>query len=88
MREYRVIDAWRPRGKNAANGSILSGGTVLLISCSMYCCKAVNEQTHVAPMFAYTTLVLQRLTVATCIKVIDVSRFEINYHSLPNPDIL
>ena len=28
MREYRVIDAWRPRGKNAANGSILSGGTV------------------------------------------------------------
>ena len=28
MREYRVNDAWRPRGKNAANGSILSGGTV------------------------------------------------------------
>ena len=23
-----VIDAWRPRGKNAANGSILSGSTV------------------------------------------------------------
>ena len=30
MREYRVIDAWRPRSKNAANGSILSGGTVLI----------------------------------------------------------
>ena len=29
MREYRVNDAWRPRGKNAANGSILSGGTVV-----------------------------------------------------------
>ena len=28
MREYRVIDAWRPRGKDAANGSILSGSTV------------------------------------------------------------
>ena len=28
MREYRVIDAWKPRGKNAGNGSISSGGTV------------------------------------------------------------
>ena len=36
MRENRVIDAWRPRSKNAANGSILSGGTVVVgasISC-------------------------------------------------------
>ena len=32
MWEYRVIDAWRPRGKNAANGSILSGGTVPVFS--------------------------------------------------------
>ena len=32
MREYRVIDAWRPRGKNAGNGSILSGGTVCFVS--------------------------------------------------------
>ena len=29
MREHRVIDAWRPGGKNATNGSILSGGTVV-----------------------------------------------------------
>ena len=28
MREYRVIDAWKHRGKNAGNGSISSGGTV------------------------------------------------------------
>ena len=31
MREYRVIDAWKPRGKNAGNGSISSGGTVVLL---------------------------------------------------------
>ena len=28
MREYRIIDAWKLRGKNAGNGSISSGGTV------------------------------------------------------------
>ena len=28
MREYRVIDAWKPRDKSAGNGSISSGGTV------------------------------------------------------------
>ena len=28
MREYLINDTWRSRGKNTANGSILSGGTV------------------------------------------------------------